>query len=158
MLVQLIYISTPIEEHRASITKMVNNLQERNRLAGVNGILLMHDHFYLQLLEGERSTVNKIYNRIVSDYRHANVTLLKYHDTQREEFVNWNLAVLDSSTCSEENCSTIIAGSIDINDESLPTDIAGNTAISILRRAYTVATVQSAPNRRKTDLANIHGE
>ena len=83
MLVQLIYISSPIEEHRASIMKMVTNLQERNRLAGVNGILLMHDHFYLQLLEGERSTVNKIYKRIVSDHRHANVTLLKYHDTQR---------------------------------------------------------------------------
>jgi hypothetical protein len=129
--------------------------QERNKTSGIGGMILSHEHFFLQIIEGERDKVNDIYRRIVCDKRHENVTLVRYNDIRQAEFTSWNFAVIDNDEqCKNYDCIEFLANLIP-DTTKVAKDISSATAMSILRKAAAVAIVTRAPNRRKTDLANI---
>jgi hypothetical protein len=46
---------------------------------------------FLQVLEGGRSAVNKLYNRIVADTRHTDVELLSYEEIGERRFAGWSM-------------------------------------------------------------------
>jgi len=46
---------------------------------------------FLQVLEGGRTQVSTLYNRIVQDTRHANVVLLTYEEIEERRFAGWSM-------------------------------------------------------------------
>ncbi|MEW6703891.1 MAG: BLUF domain-containing protein [Pseudomonadota bacterium] len=90
MLVRLIYCSRaapgvdPEELHTILKTSRAHNAR-----LGVTGVLCLADGFFIQVLEGGRSAVNQLYNRIVADGRHGDVTLLGYEDVRERRFAGW---------------------------------------------------------------------
>jgi hypothetical protein len=56
---------------------------------GVTGVLCLGEGIFLQVLEGGRSAVNKLYNRIVADKRHSDVELLCYEEISERRFAGW---------------------------------------------------------------------
>ncbi|MGY6561105.1 MAG: BLUF domain-containing protein [Luteibaculaceae bacterium] len=63
--------------------------QEKNRSLGLTGMLLYLDGKFLQVLEGERSAVLGLYDKIVRDRRHAEVVKITEGPLVNRNFPNW---------------------------------------------------------------------
>jgi hypothetical protein len=44
---------------------------------------------FIQVIEGGRAAVNRLYNRIIADTRHTEVTLLSYEEIDERRFAGW---------------------------------------------------------------------
>jgi hypothetical protein len=62
-----------------------------NPQQGVTGVLCFSEGIFLQALEGGRSAVNKLYNRIATDSRHTQVELLSYEEIGERRFAGWSM-------------------------------------------------------------------
>ena len=58
---------------------------------GVTGLLCHADDWFVQVLEGGRSAVNGLYNTLVRDPRHREVTLLAYSEISERRFAGWSM-------------------------------------------------------------------
>jgi len=70
-----------------------------NPLVGITGVLCVctTSGIFLQVLEGGRSAVNQLYNRIVVDPRHTQVELLRYDEITERRFAGWAMGQVDMS-------------------------------------------------------------
>lgn len=97
MLVRLIYASrstTPITE--AVIDDLLVKSRENNPVMGITGVLcLCDDNAFMQVLEGGRDEVNRLYSRVIHDTRHTDVTLLEYSEITERCFTNWRMGRVD---------------------------------------------------------------
>jgi len=98
MLVRLMYASRAVpavdqEELLAILRKSKSN----NPSLGVTGVLCFSEGIFLQVLEGGRSGVNKLYNRIASDTRHTDVELLCYEEIGERKFAGWSMGQVNMS-------------------------------------------------------------
>jgi hypothetical protein len=64
---------------------------------GVTGVLCFSEGIFLQVLEGGRSAVNRLYNRIASDSRHTDVELLCYEEIGERHFAGWSMGQVNMS-------------------------------------------------------------
>ena len=66
---------------------------------GVTGVLCCcpSEGIFLQVLEGGRSAVNKLYHRIASDSRHSDVELLFYEEIGERTFAGWAMGQVNMS-------------------------------------------------------------
>jgi hypothetical protein len=93
MLVRLIYASrstAPVTE--AVIDDLLSTSSENNPVRGITGVLcLCNDNTFMQVLEGGRDEVNRLYSRVIHDTRHTDVTLLEYAEISERRFTNWRM-------------------------------------------------------------------
>lgn len=104
MLVRLLYAS------RASgaiapdaIHEIMQQSHAHNPQHGITGILCHSDRVYMQVLEGGRVQINKLYAKILQDPRHTDVVLLHYEEIAERRYACWtmgqaNLAKINAST------------------------------------------------------------
>jgi hypothetical protein len=69
----------------------------RNKADNVTGALLYSDTGFAHVLEGPRDVVERTFDRIAADQRHADVTVLSFTPTQRRSFPDWPLAFFGQS-------------------------------------------------------------
>jgi hypothetical protein len=97
MLVRLIYASrstTPITDQ--VVEDVLAKSRESNPNAGITGVLCVCDgNVFMQLLEGGRDDVNRLYARVIHDTRHTDVTLLEYAEITERHFTNWRMGRVD---------------------------------------------------------------
>jgi hypothetical protein len=104
MLVRLLYASRAAQAvTQATIDSIMQQSRAHNPAHGITGILCYGGDVYMQVLEGGRSAVNGLYNRIVTDARHQQVMLLHYEEVGERRFAGWtmgqvNLAKVNPST------------------------------------------------------------
>lgn len=92
-IVRLIYASRLKSKlDPAAVEKIAAVSRRNNRKLGVTGALCSSPRGFLQILEGPAAAVNELYNRIVRDPRHADVTLLEYVKVPFREFEHWSMA------------------------------------------------------------------
>lgn len=63
-----------------------------NRADGVTGLLLFNGKRFLQVLEGPREAVDRVYQRIARDGRHAALVKLREQMVDAREFGEWAMA------------------------------------------------------------------
>jgi hypothetical protein len=63
--------------------------RQRNRADSVGGALLFTASGFAQVLEGTRDVVERTFERINGDPRHADVTVLSFTPTERRSFPDW---------------------------------------------------------------------
>lgn len=98
MLVRLLYASRAVQGmDKAMLDAIVDRSQSSNPEHGITGILCAYPEggLFLQALEGGREEVNALYNNIVRDPRHENVTLLRYEDIEERRFSSWRMGRVD---------------------------------------------------------------
>jgi hypothetical protein len=78
------------------VLKIVDVSEKNNPKRGVTGALCYDPRSFLQCLEGPRDQVNKLYNTIIRDERHTDVTLLYYADVEERAFGEWAMAYVRS--------------------------------------------------------------
>jgi hypothetical protein len=62
-----------------------------NPKAGITGVLCFSEGIFMQVLEGGRTAVNQLYNRIAADPRHSDVVLLHYDEIAERRFAGWSM-------------------------------------------------------------------
>ncbi|MFN4003347.1 MAG: BLUF domain-containing protein [Hylemonella sp.] len=95
MLVQLTYASrTTRPLGPADVKDILHASQRNNAEAGVTGALCLADGVFLQVLEGDRRAVNRIYNRILGDSRHQDPAILDFCEIAARRFGSWNMGLI----------------------------------------------------------------
>ncbi len=62
-----------------------------NRAVDVTGLLLVHEGYFLQTLEGPAQAVLTTYGRICNDPRHSDARVLQAGPADRRMFADWNM-------------------------------------------------------------------
>ena len=94
MLVRLLYASRPaLSVDEKVLAGILDQSKKNNPVIGVTGVLCFcaHAGVFLQVLEGGRSAVNSLYNRITADARHRDVVLLAYEEIGERSFASWSM-------------------------------------------------------------------
>jgi hypothetical protein len=87
MLVRLIYASRANDGiTHDSLTALLKQSRAKNLDCGVTGVLVFSDGVFLQVLEGGRDSVSKLYNRITQDVGTRDVVLLGYEEIEERRF------------------------------------------------------------------------
>jgi Sensors of blue-light using FAD len=73
------------------LQSILRQCKVHNPARGITGVLCFSDSIFLQVLEGGRSAVNTLYNRIVTDPRHRDVELLLYQEISERRFAGWSM-------------------------------------------------------------------
>ncbi len=92
MLEQLVYISA-LSPHvdDECLKDVLAESTTNNRANHVTGILLYVNGSFLQVLEGESSTIAKLFEKIRQDPRHKNVREILQVEIEQREFANWSM-------------------------------------------------------------------
>jgi hypothetical protein len=91
-LVRLLYASraaAPVKPD--DLASILRQSKANNPSHGITGVLCCSDDTYLQVLEGGRTAVNRLYNRIATDPRHCDVELLSYQQIGERHFAGWSM-------------------------------------------------------------------
>ena len=92
MLVRLMYCSRSKEVlPQEQLTAIVVQSRNNNPPRGITGVLCCSGKIFLQVLEGGRMEVNKLYNKIANDPRHEDVMLLCYEEITERSFSHWSM-------------------------------------------------------------------
>ena len=138
MLVRLIYASRSTESITDQVVEdVLTKSQDNNSRAGITGALCVcDDNVFMQVLEGGREEVNRLYWRVVHDTRHTDVTLLEYAEIAERSFTNWRMGRV--------NLNRVNAGMLLKYSEKPrldPFQLRGHSAIAVLRDLMAAALI-----------------
>ena len=88
----LIYFSTavvPFQE--ADLLRLVDHSRSHNREMDITGVLLYVRGNIIQVLEGDKQTVEALYERIKQDPRHTDVSLAINRPITQRLFARWSM-------------------------------------------------------------------
>jgi hypothetical protein len=95
-LYRLIYCSrnvilqaSPDAAMEQAIGAILSTARPHNKANNVTGALLFTASGFAQVLEGPREVVERTFERISTDPRHADVTVLSFTPTERRSFPDW---------------------------------------------------------------------
>ena len=95
MLVRLLYVSQPVGPITTTMTTLIlEKSTAYNKKENITGVLCQGSGLFLQVLEGERSQVNLLYARIMSDRTHRNVEMLSMEEITHRRFGQWSMALV----------------------------------------------------------------
>ena len=98
MLVRLLYASRAVPAiDQDELILILRKSKTNNPALGVTGVLCFSEGIFLQALEGGRSSVNKLYQRIAGDPRHTDVELLCYEEIGERRFAGWSMGQVNVS-------------------------------------------------------------
>lgn len=101
-LYRLVYASKNLlegsEREMAAVVEQILAASQRNNTAAeVTGALMFNGRAFAQVLEGPRMSVEKTFERIQCDARHADVTVLQCGPAESRSFGNWSMAFVGQS-------------------------------------------------------------
>ena len=105
---RVIYVSEKTDSSDANLTQIIASSTKNNLETGVTGCLLSGSNSFLQLLEGPRQTIDRLYVMINADSRHKNVAMLTDEDIDERLFASWSmrLAPFDDLEWSDADFSS----------------------------------------------------
>jgi len=137
MLVRLMYASRAAsgidQEELAAILRQSKGANPQH---GITGVLCYSEGIFLQVLEGGRSTVNRLYNRIVADSRHHQVELMLYEEISERRFAGWsmgqvNLARLNPSLLLKYSATAALD----------PFSVSGSVSLALFEELVATASI-----------------
>ena len=112
MVYRLIYSSKAVEGLTDSdLDEILHDALENNGTNDITGILMFYEGDFIQVLEGDRDVVTRLYKTIEKDPRHSNVDLLLDDlDTERM-FGDWRMGFVPL----DEDSASRICGNLDVD-------------------------------------------
>ncbi len=98
MTYQTIYFSaasTPMQVEE--LEDILEQAQRNNSSNGITGALVYIDGSFLQVLEGDKDTVQNLMQKISKDFRHEAVTVLQARDIPMAAFAEWKMAYVSAT-------------------------------------------------------------
>lgn len=75
---------------KKDILEILNSAKEFNSQNKITGCLVFYEDHFIQILEGEKNIVKKIFKKIASDLRHTEVQVLSEGSKDTRFFPDWN--------------------------------------------------------------------
>ena len=99
MLVRLMYASRATATlDTEAVSAIVKKAKADNARIGITSVLCCCSQgTFLQVLEGGRNAVSRLYNRIAADPRHTDVVLLGYEEIAERRFAGWAMGQVNLS-------------------------------------------------------------
>ena len=92
MLVRCLYASRPAAPLAADVLdSILAQSQKNNPRRGITGMLCFTHEIFIQVIEGGRDEVCKLFNAIVRDERNVDVRILVYEEITERKFGNWTM-------------------------------------------------------------------
>lgn len=93
MLYALVYGSTPANgpPSKQELDAILVQARINNALSDVTGMLVYHNHEYVQLIEGEQSTIKRLYRSIATDARHSTPSIYWEGPVSQRTFTGWRM-------------------------------------------------------------------
>ena len=137
MLVRLLYASRPAEQSANSfVDDILKSCRENNPQHGITGVLCFSEQAFLQLIEGDRVAINRVYGQIVQDQRHTDVSLLHYEEINERIFGSWTMG---QANLERINPSVILKYCpLPVID---PFAISGSAALALLKDLFASASI-----------------
>ncbi|PTQ86956.1 BLUF domain-containing protein [Agitococcus lubricus] len=99
----LMYISRTVNTLTPTqLQSLVARAQHKNQALNITGMLLTSDGYFFQLLEGEEAAVTRLYQTIVQDPRHTDLTLLFNEPMDKRFCPTWNMLLLMNTQISPQ--------------------------------------------------------
>ncbi len=96
MLYRIIYLSSGLKDLTSTAVKeILAKAKENNRAKNITGILLYLDKNFIQVLEGEKEEVIKLYQKISLDHRHKNVIKVIEGNIASRQFDKWDMGFIE---------------------------------------------------------------
>jgi hypothetical protein len=111
-----------------------------NPADGITGVLCFSGGIFLQVLEGGRSAVNRLYNQIVADPRHTQVELLLYEEIGERRFAGWSMGQVNLSRL---NPSLLLKYSATATLD--PYAVSGEVSMALFEELVATASVMGQP-------------
>jgi hypothetical protein len=87
---QLIYSSTFLGPE-SGFQSILECSRHNNQAAGLTGMLLYANCRILQVLEGERAAVERVFTAILKDPRHNDISVISRDEIQQRSFRQWSM-------------------------------------------------------------------
>jgi hypothetical protein len=84
-------ITLPPIDLNEEVDSIIRASIRRNREVAISGLLLVHQGYFLQVLEGPAEAVLTTYGRICDDPRHADAKVLGAGPAEGRAFADWNM-------------------------------------------------------------------
>ncbi len=88
----LIYVSQATVAFRpGELDELVDRATAANGARGVTGLLAYNGEHFMQLLEGGREAVDSIMARIIGDFRHSGLVVIRRDERADRECPDWSM-------------------------------------------------------------------
>ena len=91
---------------------ILERARRSNEKLGITGILLYCEGRFVQAIEGERSDVSALFQRISADRRHLQVTLLEVSDEEERLFGEWEMKFVSLTQAQTRERAEAIRGAM----------------------------------------------
>ena len=92
----IMYKSAPSDGiGKSEFQRLLQKSQERNQLHDITGYIFLSKTKIVQLIEGNDDAVDRLYNRITTDNRHANVMTILDKKIEKRTMMGWDMAIID---------------------------------------------------------------
>jgi hypothetical protein len=141
MLVRLMYASRAVPAvDQEELLAILRQCKARNPEHGITGVLCYSEGIFLQVLEGGRSAVNALYNRIVADPRHTQVELMSYEEIGERRFAGWSMGQVNMARL---NRSLLLKYSATATLD--PFSVAGGVSMALFEELVATASIVGQP-------------
>ena len=93
-LCRAIYISQAVGNagsNLLSVAEILGVSERNNRRDRLTGVLLAHDGWFLQALEGSRTDIDRLMTRLHKDPRHTDIRMLGFETIKERSFAEWSM-------------------------------------------------------------------
>ncbi|MBJ7545548.1 BLUF domain-containing protein [Pseudomonas sp. OA3] len=84
------------------IRDILESSQRNNPTRGLTGILCCNADTFVQALEGPRTAINALYNRLAEDNRHKDLTILDYEEIHVRRYASWSMGWAGAKQANRE--------------------------------------------------------
>jgi hypothetical protein len=103
MLTRLIYASEPDAAlSNDTVQSILVHARAANLRNNLTGMLAFDANGFLQVLEGSRDVVSRVYGRIAQDTRHRNLLLLEVAPIDERQFGRWTMGFTPATVARSE--------------------------------------------------------
>ncbi|MCK7565639.1 BLUF domain-containing protein [Marinobacter xestospongiae] len=128
LLVSLVYassVSASVDEQ--AVARILETSRAYNEQYDITGLLCFNHRYFLQCLEGSRTRVNHLYQRILQDPRHSDILLLDYAEIEQRRFDQWAMGYVPSGQLARQQILRF-SGKAEFN----PYEMTGASACGLL--------------------------
>ena len=124
MTYQIIYSSdSKMPMQSDDLEELLQRARHRNGIQGISGALIYTDGVFLQILEGERATVEALMADIRRDPRHTAVDVLREGEIPSAKFSSWKMAYV---AATEEQLARWAGISVATENRGAMDDVGGD--------------------------------
>ena len=126
-MIQLIYFS----KARIFVNDVFDILKksdEKNATLNLSGLLVFHNNYFLQVLEGNQTNVSRVLFKIAKDPRHEDVEIIQCKEIDKRDFGEWSMNLVRDSELNTDIISKYCSTS-----SFNPTELTGSSSLKFLQ-------------------------